>query len=57
MAAVLMIEESWAKVCRRIYQGLQTHYGLLGEAMAGFDISGDSNRRKLSKGFDKGNEP
>jgi thiaminase len=38
MAAVLMIEESWAEVCRRIHQGLQTHYGLSAEAVAGFDI-------------------
>src|SRR5919106_6251490 len=38
MAAVLMIEESWAEVCRRIHQGLQTHYGLSLEAVAGFDI-------------------
>jgi hypothetical protein len=33
-----MIEESWAEVCRRIHQGLQTHYGLSAEAVAGFDI-------------------
>jgi thiaminase len=38
MAAVLMIEESWAEVCRRIHHGLQTHYGLPAEAVAGFDI-------------------
>jgi len=38
MAAVLMIEESWAEVSRRIHQGLQTHYGLSPEAAAGFDI-------------------
>jgi len=38
MAAVLMIEESWAEVCRRIHQALQTHYGLSAEAVAGFDI-------------------
>jgi thiaminase len=38
MAAVLMIEESWAEVCRRIHQGLQIHYGLPTEAVAGFDI-------------------
>jgi thiaminase len=38
MAAVLMIEESWAEVCRRIHQGLQTQYGLSAEAVAGFDI-------------------
>jgi thiaminase len=38
MAAVLMIEESWAEVCRRIHQSLQTHYGLPVEAVAGFDI-------------------
>ncbi len=38
MAAVLMIEESWAEVCRRVHQGLQTHYGLPAEAVAGFDI-------------------
>lgn len=38
MAAVLMIEESWAEVCRRIHQGLQTHYGLSADAVAGFDI-------------------
>jgi thiaminase len=38
MAAVLMIEESWAEVCRRIHQGLQTHYDLSAEAVAGFDI-------------------
>jgi thiaminase len=38
MAAVLMIEESWAEVCRRIHQGLQTHYDLSVEAVAGFDI-------------------
>jgi pyrroloquinoline-quinone synthase len=38
MAALLMIEESWAEVCRRIHQGLQTHYGLPAEAVAGFNI-------------------
>lgn len=38
MAAVLMIEESWAEICRRIHRGLQTHYGLSAEAVAGFDI-------------------
>ncbi len=38
MAAVLMIEESWAEVCRRIHQGLQTQYDLSAEAVAGFDI-------------------
>ena len=38
MAAVLMIEESWAEVCRRIHHGLQAHYGLPAEAVAGFDI-------------------
>jgi thiaminase len=38
MAAVLMIEESWAEVCRRIHQGLQTHYDLSAEAVAGFNI-------------------
>jgi thiaminase len=38
IAAVLMIEESWAEVCRRIHQGLQTHYGLPAEALAGFNI-------------------
>jgi thiaminase len=38
MAAVLMIEESWAEVCRRIHQGLRTHYDLSVEAVAGFDI-------------------
>lgn len=38
MAAVLMIEESWAEVCRRIHQALQTEYGLSAEAVAGFDI-------------------
>jgi thiaminase len=38
MAAVLMIEESWAEVCRRIHQGLQTHYELPAEAVAGFNI-------------------
>ena len=38
MAAVLMIEESWAEVCRRIHQGLQTHYDLPAEAVAGFNI-------------------
>jgi thiaminase len=38
MAAVLMIEESWAEVCRRIHQGLRTHYDLSAEAVAGFDI-------------------
>ncbi|MBI3328403.1 MAG: hypothetical protein HYZ81_17090, partial [Nitrospinae bacterium] len=37
-AAVLMIEESWAEVCRRIHSGLQTHYGLSADAVAGFDI-------------------
>jgi thiaminase len=38
MAAVLMIEESWAEVCRRIHKGLQTHYDLSADAVAGFDI-------------------
>jgi thiaminase len=38
MAAVLMIEESWAEVCRRIHQALQTQYDLPAEAVAGFDI-------------------
>jgi thiaminase len=38
LAAVLMIEESWAEVCRRIHPGLQRHYGLSAEAVAGFDI-------------------
>jgi thiaminase len=38
MAAVLMIEESWAEVCRRIHQGLQTHYDLPAGAVAGFNI-------------------
>jgi len=38
MAALLMIEESWAEVCRRIHQGLQTHYDLPAEAVAGFNI-------------------
>jgi thiaminase len=38
MAAVLMIEESWAEVCRRIHQGLQIHYDLPAEAVAGFNI-------------------
>ncbi|MBI3325517.1 MAG: iron-containing redox enzyme family protein [Nitrospinae bacterium] len=38
MAAVLMIEESWAEVCRRIYHGLQTHYALPADTVAGFDI-------------------
>src|SRR5262245_12185393 len=38
MAAVLMIEESWAEVCRRLYQALQTHYDLTAEAVAGFNI-------------------
>jgi thiaminase len=38
MAAVLMIEESWAEVCRRIHQALRTHYELSAEAVAGFDI-------------------
>jgi thiaminase len=38
MAAVLMIEESWAEVCRRMHQALQTQYGLSPEAVAGFDI-------------------
>ena len=38
MAALLMIEESWAEVCRRIHQGLQTHYELPAEAVAGFNI-------------------
>jgi thiaminase len=38
MAAVLMIEESWAEVCRRMHQGLQTHYDLPAEAVAGFNI-------------------
>jgi hypothetical protein len=35
---VLMIEESWAEVCRRMHQALQTHYDLPAEAVAGFDI-------------------
>jgi thiaminase len=38
MAAVLMIEESWAEVCRRIHHGLQVHYDLPAEAVAGFNI-------------------
>jgi thiaminase len=38
IAAVLMIEESWAEVCRRLHQGLQEHYGLSATAVAGFDI-------------------
>jgi thiaminase len=38
MAALLMIEESWAEVCRRIHQGLQEHYALPAEAVAGFNI-------------------
>jgi thiaminase/transcriptional activator TenA len=38
MAAVLMIEESWAEVCRRIHQGLRTHYDLPAEAVEGFNI-------------------
>ncbi|MGH8068452.1 MAG: iron-containing redox enzyme family protein [Candidatus Entotheonellia bacterium] len=38
MAAVLMIEESWAEVCRRLHQPLQTQYDLPAEAVAGFDI-------------------
>jgi thiaminase len=38
MAAVLMIEESWAEVCRRLHQALRMHYGLPSEAVAGFDI-------------------
>jgi thiaminase len=38
MAAVLMIEESWAEVCRRMHQALRTHYDLPSEAVAGFDI-------------------
>jgi thiaminase len=38
IAAVLMIEESWAEVCRRIHQGLQAHYDLSAGAVAGFDI-------------------
>jgi thiaminase len=38
MAAVLMIEESWAEVCRRIHQALQSQYDLAAEAVAGFDI-------------------
>jgi thiaminase len=38
MAAVLMIEESWAEVCRRIHEALQTQYGLSTDAVAGFDI-------------------
>jgi thiaminase len=38
MAALLMIEESWAEVCRRIHQGLQEHYELPAEAVAGFNI-------------------
>jgi thiaminase len=38
LAAVLMIEESWAEVCRRIHQALQTQYDLPAEAVAGFDI-------------------
>jgi thiaminase len=38
MAAVLMIEESWAEVCQCIHQALQTQYDLPAEAVAGFDI-------------------
>jgi len=38
MAAVLMIEESWAEVCRRLHQALQTEYDLPAAAVAGFDI-------------------
>ena len=38
MAAVLMIEESWAEVCRRLHEPLHTQYGLPAEAVAGFDI-------------------
>jgi pyrroloquinoline quinone (PQQ) biosynthesis protein C len=38
MAALLMIEESWAEVCRRIHQGLQEHYELPTAAVAGFNI-------------------
>ena len=38
MAAVLMIEESWAEVCRRMHQALQTQYDLSATAVAGFDI-------------------
>jgi thiaminase len=38
MAAVLMIEESWAEVCRRMHQALQTEYDLPAAAVAGFDI-------------------
>src|SRR5499426_2754595 len=38
MAAVLMIEESWAEVCRRIHQALQEQYDLTAAAVAGFDI-------------------
>src|SRR5918999_2554114 len=38
MAAVLMIEESWAEVCRRLHQALQTEYDLPVAAVAGFDI-------------------
>jgi thiaminase len=38
MAAVLMIEESWAEVCRRLHQALQTQYDLPAAAVAGFDI-------------------
>jgi len=38
MAAVLMIEESWSEVCRRMHQALQMQYDLPAEAVAGFDI-------------------
>ncbi len=38
VAAVLMIEESWAEVCRRMHSGLQMHYRLPPDAVAGFDI-------------------
>jgi thiaminase len=38
LAAVLMIEESWAEVCRRIHRALQTQYDLPAEAVVGFDI-------------------
>jgi thiaminase len=38
MAAVLMIEESWAEVCRRLHRALQTEYDLPSAAVAGFDI-------------------
>jgi thiaminase len=38
MAAVLMIEESWAEVCRRLHQALQSQYDLPAEAVVGFDI-------------------